>query len=45
MSTEFFFPGSRSRKWLRVGPLAGELDAFAVQLASFRAVPYCPFFL
>ena len=34
MSTEFFFPGSRSRKWLRVGPLAGELDAFAAQLAS-----------
>ena len=34
MSTELYFPGSRSRKWLRAGPLAGELDAFAAQLAS-----------
>ena len=34
MSTELYFPGSRSRKWLRAGPLAGELDAFAALLAS-----------
>ena len=34
MSTELHFSGSHNRKWLRVGPLAGELDAFAALLAS-----------
>ena len=26
MSTEFYFPSRTSRRWLRVGPLAGDLD-------------------
>lgn len=34
MSTELYFSGSHSRKRLRVGPLASEIDAFAALLAS-----------
>ena len=34
MSTEYFFPALRSRQWLRVGPLAGDLDGFATWLAA-----------
>ena len=36
MSIELFFPGSRSQRWLRVGPLAqaGVLDGFAARLAT-----------
>ncbi len=34
MSIELFFPGSRSQRGLRVGPLAGELDGFAAWLAT-----------
>ena len=34
MSIEFFIPGSRSQRELRVGPLAGELDGFAALLAT-----------
>ena len=34
MSTELFFPGSRSQRWLRAGPLAPDLDGFAAQLAA-----------
>ena len=32
MSTKFFFPSPTSRRWLRVGPLAGVLDGFAARL-------------
>ena len=34
MSTEFYFPSRTSRRWLRVGPLAGDLDRFAAQLKA-----------
>ena len=34
LSTELNFTGSRGRKWLRVGPLADEPDAFAALPAS-----------
>ena len=34
MSIELFFPGSRSQRALRVGPLTGELDGFAAWLAT-----------
>ena len=34
MSIELFSPGSRSRRWLRAGPLAPDLDGFAAQLAA-----------
>ena len=34
MSIGLFFPGSKSRRALRVGPLAGELDGFAAWLAT-----------
>ena len=34
MSTEFFFPSPTSRQWLRVGPLAGDLDGFATRLKA-----------
>ena len=34
MSTELFFPGPRSRRWLRAGPLAPDLDRFAARLAA-----------
>ena len=32
MSTEFYFPSRTSQRWLRVGPLAGDLDRFATRL-------------
>ena len=34
MSIESFFPGTRSQRWLRVGPLADVLHGFAVWLAA-----------
>ena len=34
MSIELFFPGPRSPRWLRVGPLARDLDGFAADLAA-----------
>ena len=34
MSTEFYFPSRTSRRWLRVGPLAGDLDRFAIRLKA-----------
>lgn len=34
MSIELFFPGPRSPRWLRVGPLARDLDGFAAELAA-----------
>ena len=34
MSTEFYFPGRTSQRWLRVGPLAGDLDRFAARLKA-----------
>ena len=34
MSTKLFLPGSRSQKWLYVGPLSGDLDGFAAWLAA-----------
>ena len=34
MSTEFYFPSRTSQRWLRVGPLAGDLDRFASRLKS-----------
>ena len=34
MSTEFYFPSRASQRWLRVGPLAGDLDGFASRLKS-----------
>ena len=34
MSIERYFPGSRSRKWLRGGPLADDLEPFADLLAA-----------
>ena len=34
MSIELFFPGSRSQRGLRIGPLVGELDGFAAWLAT-----------
>ena len=34
MSTELFFPGPRSQRWLRVGPLSRDLDGFAAWLAA-----------
>ena len=34
MSTEFYFPSRTSRRWLRVGPLAGDLDRFATRLEA-----------
>ena len=34
MSTEFHFPSRTSRRWLRVGPLAGDLDRFATRLKA-----------
>ena len=34
MSIERYFPGSRSRKWLRAGPLADDLEPFADLLAA-----------
>ena len=36
MSIELFFPGPRSQRWLRVGPLADDLDGFAADLAAQR---------
>ena len=34
MSTEFYFPSRTSQRWLRVGPLAGDLDRFATRLKA-----------
>ena len=34
MSIELFFPGPRSPRWLRVGPLAHDIDGFAAGLAA-----------
>ena len=34
MSTEFYFPSRTSQRWLRVGPLADDLDRFAAWLAA-----------
>ncbi len=34
MSTEFYFPSQTSRRWLRVGPLAGDLDGLAMRLKT-----------
>ena len=34
MSTEFYFPNRTSQRWLRVGPLAGDLDRFATRLEA-----------
>ena len=34
MSTEFYFPSRTSQRWLRVGPLAGDLDRLASRLES-----------
>ena len=34
MSTEFFFPSRASQRWLRVGPLADDLDRFATRLEA-----------
>ena len=34
MSTEFYFPSRTSQRWLRVGPLAGDLDRFAARLKA-----------
>ena len=34
MSIKLFFPGSRSQRWLRAGPLAPYLDGFAARLAA-----------
>ena len=34
MSTEFYFPGRTSQRWLRVGPLVGDLDRFATRLKT-----------
>ena len=34
MSTEFFFPSRVSQRWLRVGPLADDLDQFATRLKA-----------
>ena len=34
MSTAFYFPSGASQRWLRVGPLAGELDRFATRLKA-----------
>ena len=34
MSTELFLPGSRTQRWLRVGPLACEFDGFSAWLAA-----------
>ena len=34
MSIKLFFPGSRSQRWLRVGPLVRDLDGFAAWLAA-----------
>ena len=34
MSIEFYFPSRTSRRWLRVGPLAGDLDRFAIRLKA-----------
>ena len=34
MSTEFYFPSRTSQRWLRVGPLAGDLERFATRLKA-----------
>ena len=34
MSAEFYFPSRTSQRWLRVGPLAGDLDRFATRLKA-----------
>ena len=34
MSTKFYFPSRASQRWLRVGPLAGDLDRFAIRLKA-----------
>ena len=34
MSTEFYFPSRTSQRWLRVGPLAADLDRFATGLKA-----------
>ena len=34
MSTEFYFPSRASQRWLRVGPLAADLDRFAARLKA-----------
>ena len=34
MSTEFYFPSRTSRRWLHVGPLAGDLEGFAARLKA-----------
>ena len=34
MSTEFYFPSRTSQRWLRVGPLADDLERFATRLKA-----------